>query len=631
MESGTNATPDSDKKTILVCQGTGCVSSNSHKITKALETTIKDKGLTGQVDVKFTGCHGFCQQGPIVIIEPEGIFYTHIKVENAEEIITSHILNGKPLEDLYYKDPNTGEAIPKYKDIPFYKHQTRIVLRNCGHIDPEQIEDYMNVGGYTALKKSLTELEPEQIIEEVLKSGLRGRGGAGFPAGLKWRFCREAEGVPKYLICNADEGDPGAFMDRSTLEGDPHSVLEGMVIAAYAMGASHGYIYVRAEYPLAVNRFRKAIKSAKKNNFLGKNILGTGFNFEIEIIEGAGAFVCGEETALMASIMGKRGIPRPRPPFPATSGVWGKPSNINNVKTYASVPVIINKGAEWFSSIGSEKSKGTAVFALTGKIANSGLIEIPMGTPLRKIIFDIGGGIPDDKEFKAVQTGGPSGGCLPKEKLDLPANYEALTEAGSIMGSGGMVVMDEETCMVDIAKFFINFTQEESCGKCTPCRDGTKVMLEMLNDITEGRGKDGDIKTLEELGIVIMDSALCGLGQTAANPVLTTIKYFRDEYESHIKDKRCPAKACSELFHYEIDPETCIGCRKCAKNCPVDAITGEKKQVHRIDLDKCIKCGICYSSCPKKVRAVKKLDNTETIQEPQSDDGNSKDKGGDDQ
>jgi NADH:ubiquinone oxidoreductase subunit F (NADH-binding)/ferredoxin len=382
-----------------------------------------------------------------------------------------------------------------------------------------------------------------------------------------------------------------------------------MVIAAYAMGASYGYIYVRAEYPLAVTRFRKAIESATKNNFLGKNILGSGFDFEIEIIEGAGAFVCGEETALMASIMGKRGIPRPRPPFPATSGVWGKPSNINNVKTYATVPMIINKGADWFKSIGSEKSKGTAVFALTGKIANSGLIEIPMGTPLRKIIFDIGGGIPDGKEFKAVQTGGPSGGCLPKNKLDLPANYEALTEAGSIMGSGGMVVMDEETCMVDIAKFFIDFTQEESCGKCTPCRDGTKVMLEMLNDISEGRGKEGDIETLEELGTVVMDAALCGLGQTSANPVLTTIKYFRDEYESHIKDKRCPAKACNELFHYVIDRKTCIGCVLCAKKCPVDAITGEKKQPHEIDLEKCIKCGVCFTVCPKKVRAVKKVDN----------------------
>jgi NADH:ubiquinone oxidoreductase subunit F (NADH-binding)/(2Fe-2S) ferredoxin len=599
-----------DKKTILVCQGTGCVSSNSPQIKKAIETAIESNGLTDKVDVKLTGCHGFCQQGPIVIIEPEGTFYTHIKVEHAEEIVTSHIINNTPLDKFYYKDPTTGEPIPNYNEIPFYKHQNRIVLRNCGHIDPENIQDYIAVGGYTALKKVLDELEPDQVIEEVLSSGLRGRGGAGFPTGLKWKFCRKAEGEPKYLICNADEGDPGAFMDRSTLEGDPHSVLEGMVIAAYAIGANHGYIYVRAEYPLAVNRFRKAIESATKMNFLGQNILGSDLNFDLEIIEGAGAFVCGEETALMASIMGKRGVPRPRPPFPAVSGVWGKPSNINNVKTYASVPVIINKGADWFSGIGSEKSKGTAVFALTGKIANSGLIEIPMGTTLRKIIFDIGGGVPDNKEFKAVQTGGPSGGCLPKEKLDLPANYEALTEAGSIMGSGGMVVMDEDTCMVDIAKFFIKFTQAESCGKCTPCRDGTKVMLDMLENITTGLGKEGDIETLRDLGNVIQDSALCGLGQTAANPVLTTIKYFEDEYISHIKDKRCPAKACKELFHYWIDPDKCIGCRACAKKCPADAITGEKKEPHLIDEEKCIKCGICFSVCPKKARAVTKVDNT---------------------
>ena len=604
-----NSTSNNDMVTILVCEGTGCVSSNSPKIREALESAIKTKNLSDSVQVKFTGCHGFCQQGPIVIIEPEGIFYTHIKVENAEDIISSHIIDGKPLEDLFYKDPTTGEAIPHYKDIPFYKHQTRIILRNCGHIDPENIEDYINVGGYSALKKVIAQLSPEEVIEEVQKAGLRGRGGAGFSTGMKWKFCREAKGEPKYLICNADEGDPGAFMDRSTLEGDPHSVLEGMIIAAYAIGASHGYIYVRAEYPLAIRRFRKALESAKEYKFLGKNILDSDLSFDIEIVEGAGAFVCGEETALMASIMGKRGIPRPRPPFPATSGVWGKPSNINNVKSYASVPTIINKGADWFSSIGSEKSKGTAVFALTGRIANSGLIEIPMGTPLRKIIFDIGGGIPDGKEFKAVQTGGPSGGCLPKEKLDLPANYEALTEAGSIMGSGGMVVMDEDSCMVDIAKFFIKFTQAESCGKCTPCRDGTRVLLEMLEDITMGKGSEDDIDTLDELGSVVMDTALCGLGQTAANPVLTTIKYFRDEYLAHIVDKRCPAKVCKELFYYWIDPEVCIGCRKCAKNCPVEAITGEKKKPHVIDLDKCIKCGICYSGCPKKVRAVKKLDN----------------------
>ncbi len=602
----------SDKTTILVCQGTGCISSDSPEIYEALKNALDKFGLKDSVDVKFTGCHGFCQQGPIVIIEPEGTFYAKIKVEDADEIIESHIKNGEPIKRLFYKDPVNDEAIPLYKDIPFYKHQTRVVLRNCGHINPEEIDDYLSVDGYSALQKTLSELKPDDVIEVILRSKLRGRGGAGFPTGLKWKFCRNASGEPKYLICNADEGDPGAFMDRSTLEGDPHSVLEGMVIAAYAIGASHGYIYLRAEYPLAVSRFRKAIESAKANNYLGENILGSGFSFDLEIIEGAGAFVCGEETALIASIMGKRGIPKPRPPFPATSGVWGKPSNINNVKTFATVPVIINKGADWFSSIGSEKSKGTAVFALTGKIANSGLVEVPMGTSLRTIIFDIGGGIPDNKEFKAVQTGGPSGGCLPKDKLDLPANYEALTEAGSIMGSGGMVVMDEDTCMVDIARFFINFTQAESCGKCTPCRDGTRVMLEMLTDITEGRGKKGDIETLDELGKVIMDTSLCGLGQTSANPVVTTIKYFKDEYEAHINEKRCPAKACKELIQYWIDPEKCIGCQKCLKNCPVDAISGEKKKPHLIDNDKCIKCGICYSGCPKKVQAVTKVDNVQT-------------------
>ena len=602
----------SDKTTILVCLGTGCVSSSSPEIYEALKNALDKFGLKDSVNMKFTGCHGFCQQGPIVIIEPEGIFYAKIKVEDADEIIESHIKNGEPIKRLFYKDPVNDEAIPLYKDIPFYKHQTRVVLRNCGHINPEEINDYLSVDGYSALQKTISELKPDDVIEVILKSGLRGRGGAGFPTGLKWKFCRNAIGEPKYLICNADEGDPGAFMDRSTLEGDPHSVLEGMVIAAFAIGASHGYIYLRAEYPLAVSRFRKAIESAKANNYLGENILGSGFSFDLEIIEGAGAFVCGEETALIASIMGKRGIPKPRPPFPATSGVWGKPSNINNVKTFATVPVIINKGADWFSSIGTEKSKGTAVFALTGKIANSGLVEVPMGTSLRTIIFDIGGGIPDNKEFKAVQTGGPSGGCLPKDKLDLPANYEALTEAGSIMGSGGMVVMDEDTCMVDIARFFINFTQAESCGKCTPCRDGTRVMLEMLTDITEGRGRKGDIETLDELGKVIMDTSLCGLGQTSANPVVTTIKYFKNEYEAHINEKRCPAQACKELIQYWIDPEKCIGCLKCLKNCPVDAISGEKKKPHLIDNDKCIKCGICYSGCPKKVQAVTKVDNVQT-------------------
>lgn len=606
MGPGTNV---KSKITLLVCQGTGCVSSRSPEIREALEKSVEAHGLSDRVNVNFTGCHGFCEQGPLVVVEPEGIFYARVKVEDAEEMVKDHVKEGNPVERLFYKDPTTGEAIRYYKDIPFYKHQKRIVLRNCGHINPERIEEYLAVDGYKALEKALREMTPDEVIEEVLRSGLRGRGGAGFPTGMKWRFCRQAKGDPKYLICNADEGDPGAFMDRSTLEGDPHGVLEGMVIAAYAIGASHGYIYVRAEYPLAVSRFRKAMESAKENNYLGDNILGTDFSFDIEVMEGAGAFVCGEETALMISLMGKRGIPRPRPPFPAVSGVWDKPTNINNVKSFASVPVIINRGAEWFSSIGSEKSKGTAVFALTGKIANSGLVEVPMGTPLREIIYNIGGGIPDNKKFKAVQTGGPSGGCLPEEKLDLPANYEALGEAGSIMGSGGMVVMDEETCVVDIARYFLNFTQAESCGKCTPCRDGTRVMLELLTNITEGRGKEGDIETLEALALVIKDSALCGLGQTAPNPVLTTIRYFRDEYETHIREKRCPARACMELVHYEIDEDKCIGCGMCSKNCPVNAISGERKEPHVISREVCIKCGICYTVCPKKVRAVKKVDS----------------------
>ena len=607
-----------EKRTLLVCQGTGCVSSDSPKIQEALENAIIKYDLKDMVDIKLTGCHGFCQQGPIVIIEPEGIFYSHVKVKDADEIVKEHIMEGKPLKRLFYKNPLTNKTIPCYKDIPFYKHQTRVVLRNCGHINPEDIDDYIGVDGYKALNKVLKDYSPQEVIEEVLQSGLRGRGGAGFPTGLKWKFCRNAVGEPKYMICNADEGDPGAFMDRSTLEGDPHSVLEGMTIAAYAIGASHGYIYARAEYPLAIKRFRKALRDARERGFLGKDILGTNFSYDIEIMEGAGAFVCGEETALIASIEGRRGVPRPRPPFPATSGVWGKPTTINNVKTLASISQIITKGAKWYASFGTDLSKGTAIFALTGNIANAGLVEVPMGTPLRGIIFDVGGGIPDDKEFKAVQTGGPSGGCLPKEKfskkgvswedLMLPASYEALTEAGSIMGSGGMVVMDEDSCMVDVARFFLNFTQAESCGKCTPCRDGTRVMLEMLTEICKGNGQMDDLQKLEDLAHVIKDSALCGLGQTAPNPVLTTLMYFRDEYEEHILRKRCPAKVCKGLFHYWIDPEKCIGCGKCDRNCPVGAITGEKKKPHTIDTDLCIKCGICYTDCPKKIRAIQKVD-----------------------
>jgi NADH-quinone oxidoreductase subunit F len=531
---------------VLVCQGTGCTSSKSEDIRTALEHEVNQAGLSN-IEVDFTGCHGFCQQGPIVVVEPEGIFYTHVKVEDATEIVYSHLKADKPVERLFYRDPVTNEAIPTYHEINFYKKQTRLILRNCGHINPERIEDYIATGGYEALRKALLKMTPEEVISEIKKSGLRGRGGAGFPTGVKWEFCRNAPGEQKYMICNADEGDPGAFMDRSTMEGDPHTVIEGLIIAAYAIGASEGYIYCRAEYPLAIKRLRIAIKQAEGKGFLGKNILGSRFKFAVHIKEGAGAFVCGEETALMASIEGKRGMPRSRPPFPAQSGLWGKPTTINNVKTLASIPVIIGRGADWYASIGTEKSKGTAVFALTGKIANAGLAEIPMGITLRELIFEIGGGILGGKRFKAVQTGGPSGGCLPASLLDSPVDYESLTAAGSIMGSGGMVVMDEDTCMVDMARFFLAFTQLESCGKCIPCRWGTKQMLDILEDITNGRGRPGDIELLQELAESVKDNSLCGLGQTAPNPVLTSIRYFRDEYEEHIKRHHCSAAVCKGL------------------------------------------------------------------------------------
>jgi NADH-quinone oxidoreductase subunit F len=543
MESGFFS--DGHRK-VLVCQGTGCTSSRSEEIRSALEYEVNQAGLSN-IEVDFTGCHGFCQQGPIVVVEPEGIFYTHVKVEDATEIVHSHLKDGKPVERLFYCDPVTGEAIPTYQEINFYKKQTRLILRNCGRINPERIEDYIATGGYEALRKVLSQMTPEEVISEIKKSGLRGRGGAGFPTGVKWEFCRNSPGEQKYMICNADEGDPGAFMDRSTMEGDPHTVIEGLIIAAYAIGASEGYIYCRAEYPLAIKRLRIAIKQAEEKGFLGKSILGSQFNFTVHIKEGAGAFVCGEETALMASIEGRRGMPRSRPPFPAQSGLWGKPTNINNVKTLASIPVIINKGADWYASIGTEKSKGTAVFALTGKIANAGLVEIPMGITLRELIFEIGGGILGGKRFKAVQTGGPSGGCLPASLLDSPIDYESLASAGSIMGSGGMVVTDEDTCMVDMARFFLSFTQLESCGKCIPCRWGTKQMLDILEDIANGRGRPGDIELLQELAEAVKDGSLCGLGQTAPNPVLTSIRYFRDEYEEHIKKHHCSAAVCKGL------------------------------------------------------------------------------------
>ncbi len=546
-----------DKRTIFVCHGTGCISSGSDAVYEALREEIARQGIT-DAELDFTGCHGFCEQGPNVVIEPEGIFYTHVQAEDAPEIVSSHLRDHRPVQRLFYHEPLTGKAIPRYSEINFYKKQQRVILRNCGHINPEKIDHYIAANGYRALKKALLGMTPEQVIEEIKKSGLRGRGGAGFPTGRKWEFCRQAAGDKKYVICNADEGDPGAFMDRSILEADPHAVVEGLTIAAYAIGATEGYIYVRAEYPLAVRRIRTALEQAAQRAFLGEDILGSGFDFAVHIKEGAGAFVCGEETALMASIESRRGMPRPRPPFPAQSGLEGKPTTINNVKSLASVPVIIDRGADWFTSIGTEKSKGTVVFALSGKIANSGLVEVPMGTPLSTIIFDIGGGIPRGKRFKAVQTGGPSGGCIPARFLDVPVEYETLTQLGSIMGSGGMVVLDETTCMVEIARYFLSFTQAESCGKCVPCRLGTRQMLEILTRITQGNGRDEDIDTLLTIARTVKASALCGLGQTCPNPVLTTIDYFRDEYEAHIKEKKCPAAVCDSLM---ISP--------CQHTCPV--------------------------------------------------------------
>ncbi|MDD4874020.1 MAG: NADH-quinone oxidoreductase subunit NuoF [Dehalococcoidales bacterium] len=598
--------PDNQQYTILVCEGTGCVSGKSNEIRQVLEQEIAELGLKN-VKVDFTGCHGFCEQGPIAIIEPGGIFYTHLTVGDVPEIIQSHLIEGKPIERLFFRDPVDQRAIPLYKDINFYSKQQRIILRNCGHINPEKIEDYISRDGYQSLKKALLEMTPLQIIEEIKKSGLRGRGGAGFSTGLKWEFCQKEQSDIKYMICNADEGDPGAFMDRSIMEADPHTVIEGMSIAAYAIGASEGYIYIRAEYPLAVKRLKMALKQSEEKGFLGNKILGSDFSFKINVNEGAGAFVCGEETALMASIEGKRGMPRSRPPFPAQSGLWGKPTTINNVKSLATVPVIISKGADWYINIGTEKSKGTAVFALTGKIANSGLVEVPMGITLREIIYEIGGGLIGGKDFKAVQTGGPSGGCLPASALDLPVDYEQLAAAGSIMGSGGMIVADTGTCMVDLARYFLSFTQAESCGKCVMCREGTLQMLKLLEDITKGKGKPEDIDLLSELAKAIQAGSLCALGGTAPNPVLTTIRYFRDEYEAHINEKRCPAAACKSLITFHILPDKCQGCGICARGCPVNAISGDKRMIYVIDNDKCIKCGTCLDVCPTRFNAVTKV------------------------
>ena len=582
---------------VLVCAGTGCTSSHSLRIIENFHKKLEETGYDKEVQVIRTGCFGLCAAGPIVVVYPEGIYYSHVKPEDVEEIVNEHIIKGRPVQRLIYKEHDESGVNTTLNDSDFYKKQHRIALRNCGMIDPENIDEYIAFDGYKALGKVLTEMTRDEVVDTIIRSGLRGRGGGGFPTGLKWKFAKAPESDVKYVCCNADEGDPGAFMDRSVLEGDPHSVLEAMTIAGYAIGAQQGYIYVRAEYPIAVKRLRVAIGQAREYGLLGDNIMGTGFKFDIDLRLGSGAFVCGEETALLASIEGGRGEPRPRPPFPAVKGLFGKPTLLNNVETYANVAQIILKGADWFASMGTEKSKGTKVFALGGKINNTGLVEVPMGTPLRTIIYDIGGGIPNGKKFKAVQTGGPSGGCLPAELLDTPVDYDNLIAAGSMMGSGGMIVMDEDNCMVDIARFFLDFTVDESCGKCTPCRVGTRRMLEILERIVNGKGEEGDIERLEELANTIKSTALCGLGQTAPNPVLSTLKFFRSEYEAHIREKRCPAHHCRALLHYVINPDLCRGCTACTRVCPVEAISGELRKPHQIDTSKCLKCGACAEKC----------------------------------
>lgn len=587
------------RSTILVCGGTGCTSGHSQEIFNAFEEELKVQNLENEVKCVMTGCFGLCALGPVVIVYPEGAFYSHVQVSDAKEIIDEHILKGRIVKRLLYKETLIEESgnIRSLNDTNFYKKQTRVALRNCGVINPENIDEYIGRDGYQAIAKVLTEMTPDDVIKTMLDSGLRGRGGAGFPTGRKWSFAKMAVGDEKYVACNADEGDPGAFMDRSVLEGDPHCVVEAMEIAGYAIGAHKGFVYIRAEYPIAVKRLQIAIDQAKEYGLLGKNILGTGFDFDLEIRLGAGAFVCGEETALMNSIEGKRGEPRNRPPFPANKGLFGKPTVLNNVETYANIPQIILKGPEWFSSMGTERSKGTKVFALGGKVVNTGLVEIPMGTTLREVVEDIGGGCPNGKKFKAAQTGGPSGGCIPPQYLDIPIDYDNLIEIGSMMGSGGMIVMDEDNCMVDIAKFFLEFTVDESCGKCTPCRVGTKRLLEMLTKVTKGRATLDDLDKMEELCHYIKENSLCGLGQTAPNPVLSTMRYFKDEYIAHVVDKKCPAHVCKDLLSFEIDPTKCRGCSLCARNCPAGAITGVIKSPYTIDQTKCVKCGACISKC----------------------------------
>lgn len=598
---------DPSKPCISICAGAGCVASGASEVIAAFKEEIEKQGLEAEVDTKGTGCPGFCERGPVLVVYPEEICYLRVKPEDVPEIVEKTIKEKKVVDRLLYVDPNTGEKAIHEADIPFYKNQERTVLSNNIKIDSKSIDDYLAIGGYSALAKVLFQMTPEQVLEEIKKSNLRGRGGGGFPAGSKWEGSRNAPDPIKYVIVNADEGDPGAFMDRALLEGNPHSILEGLTIGAYTIGAHEGYIYVRQEYPLAVENVTIAIKQAEEYGFLGRNILGSGFDFVVKVHQGAGAFVCGESTALMTALEGRAGEPRPKYVRSNVVGLWGRPSVLNNVETWANVPLIIDKGAEWFTSVGTEGSKGTKIFSLVGKITNTGLVEVPMGITLRDIIYKIGGGIPGGKKFKAVQTGGPSGGCIPEKLLDLEVGYDELTKAGSMMGSGGMIVMDEDTCMVDVARYFLNFLIDESCGKCTPCREGMRQMLKTLMNITEGKGKGGDIELLEELAEVAVDASLCALGKSAPNPLLSTLRYFRDEYEAHIKEKRCPALSCKELIAFHIDPAKCKACMICGKKCPAQAITGGKNRIHVIDQEKCTKCGTCFEVCPNKFLAVRKI------------------------